>query len=342
MKKIIFTLTFVLISVLIYGQSVTMTINGAYADSSGNARNSKKLQGKDSTALLSYTKALITRIPALPSSVQGDLLYASGTNTWAKLAKNTTASRYLSNSGPSNNPVWAPIDLNSGVSGTLNYSNGGTNATSQTNAKANLNYWGYNEGTIAQYYLPSAKVYLGNVNTSDPGLDIFLDANEGGSLVTFNNLNDSPDYTSTVLNLALQNTHTSLNNAYIRFINSIGNYDGSITKTESGISLNTTSDSTLKTNIRVTKYSIKDLMKLRPVDFAWKSDVNKKRMTGFLAQEVYDIYPDAVLKPLNNKDKWQMSREALVPLLVKSIQDQQAEISDLTKRIEKLEKLIKK
>ena len=74
MKKIIFTLTFILSSVLIFGQSVTMTINGAYADSSGNARNSKKLQGKDSTALLAYTKALVSSL-GMPTCVQGDLLY---------------------------------------------------------------------------------------------------------------------------------------------------------------------------------------------------------------------------------------------------------------------------
>jgi hypothetical protein len=81
-------------------------------------------------------------------------------------------------------------------------------------------------------------------------------------------------------------------------------------------------------------------MKLKPVDFNWKND-KSKTTTGFLAQDVYKVYPDAASKPQNATEKWQMSREALVPLLVKSIQDQQAEITDLTKRIEKLEKLIK-
>lgn len=57
---------------------------------------------------------------------QGDLLYASGANTLARLAKSTTATRYLSNTGTNNNPAWAQIDLTNGVTGTLPYGNGGT------------------------------------------------------------------------------------------------------------------------------------------------------------------------------------------------------------------------
>lgn len=52
-------------------------------------------------------------------TAQGDLLYASGANTLARLAKNTTATRYLSNTGTSNNPAWAQIDLSNGVTGIL-------------------------------------------------------------------------------------------------------------------------------------------------------------------------------------------------------------------------------
>jgi hypothetical protein len=61
---------------------------------------------------------------------QGDLLYASAANTLARLAKNTTATRYLSNTGTSNDPAWAQIDLTNGVTGILPVANGGTNASS--------------------------------------------------------------------------------------------------------------------------------------------------------------------------------------------------------------------
>lgn len=59
-------------------------------------------------------------------TAQGDLLYASGANTLARLAKSATATRYLSNTGTNNNPAWAQVDLTNGVTGTLPYGNGGT------------------------------------------------------------------------------------------------------------------------------------------------------------------------------------------------------------------------
>jgi len=52
-------------------------------------------------------------------AVQGDLLYGSAPDVLSALGKNITASRYLSNSGASNNPAWAQVDLTNGVTGAL-------------------------------------------------------------------------------------------------------------------------------------------------------------------------------------------------------------------------------
>jgi hypothetical protein len=57
---------------------------------------------------------------------QGDLLYGSAADVLSALTKNSTASRYLSNSGASNNPAWAQVDLTNGVTGILPGANGGT------------------------------------------------------------------------------------------------------------------------------------------------------------------------------------------------------------------------
>jgi hypothetical protein len=62
----------------------------------------------------------------------GDILYASGANTPARLAKDTNSTRSLTNTGSSNIPAWAQVALATGVSGTLPVGNGGTNATSLT------------------------------------------------------------------------------------------------------------------------------------------------------------------------------------------------------------------
>jgi len=60
----------------------------------------------------------------------GDILYASGANTPARLAKSTTSTQYLANTGTSNAPAWNEVALATGVSGTLPVGNGGTNASS--------------------------------------------------------------------------------------------------------------------------------------------------------------------------------------------------------------------
>jgi len=62
----------------------------------------------------------------------GDIIYASGANTPARLAKSTTSTQYLANTGTSNIPAWNEVALATGVSGTLPVGNGGTGATTLT------------------------------------------------------------------------------------------------------------------------------------------------------------------------------------------------------------------
>lgn len=57
---------------------------------------------------------------------QGDLIYATATTTLAKLPKDTNATRYLSNTGSSNNPAWALVNVSNGITGIVPRANGGT------------------------------------------------------------------------------------------------------------------------------------------------------------------------------------------------------------------------
>ena len=59
-------------------------------------------------------------------------MYASAANTPARLAKSTTSTQYLANTGTSNVPAWNEVALATGVSGTLPVGNGGTGAATLT------------------------------------------------------------------------------------------------------------------------------------------------------------------------------------------------------------------
>jgi hypothetical protein len=67
-------------------------------------------------------------------AVQGDILYASSADNFARLPKNTTATRYLANTGTNNDPAWSQINLANGVTSTLPLGNGGTGQTTAQTA----------------------------------------------------------------------------------------------------------------------------------------------------------------------------------------------------------------
>ena len=66
-------------------------------------------------------------VPKILSTVaQGDLLYAVSAGTMDRLAKDTTATRYLANTGASNAPAWNQVNLLNGVTDILYEAHGGT------------------------------------------------------------------------------------------------------------------------------------------------------------------------------------------------------------------------
>jgi len=95
------------------------------------------------------------------------------------------------------------------------------------------------------------------------------------------------------------------------------------------------SDSRLKTNVKTISNALENVCNLRGVSFNRIS--NNSSEIGLIAQEVLEIYPDAVEKPSTDKDFYGLNYGALVAPLIEAIKEQQTIINNLKARIETLE-----
>jgi len=115
---------------------------------------------------------------------------------------------------------------------------------------------------------------------------------------------------------------------------------GNISTDGTNLFFNNFSDKRLKENIQPTHFGLSDLLKIQVADYNYKSDTSKKRTTGFLAQDLYKVYPNAV-SPGGDDEKtnpWSVDYSKLTPLLVKAIQDQQVMIQQQQTQIEAMQK----
>ena len=118
-------------------------------------------------------------------------------------------------------------------------------------------------------------------------------------------------------------------------------YVGGISCTSSATAFGTSSDARLKKNITDAPSAISKVLTAKVVSHDWINDGHHVEY-GFVAQDLQDIIPQAVIEGTNKEDgsmdmPWGVDYSKIVPLLVKSIQEQQALILALTTRISALE-----
>ena len=119
------------------------------------------------------------------------------------------------------------------------------------------------------------------------------------------------------------------------FTDSGGTYRGRITINNAACSFTSASDYRLKENIEPLPNGLDRLNQLKPVKFKWKE--HDYTSEGFIAHEVQEIYPDAIVGEKDDAVMQSMDYGKITPLLVKAIQEQQTIIDDLKSRIETLE-----
>jgi hypothetical protein len=111
--------------------------------------------------------------------VQGDLVYGSASGVLSALPKDTNATRYLSNTGTSNNPAWAQVSLTSGVTGNLPLAN-----IAQSAANTMLGNWTGSTANVAANAMISCPDTGGNHLNYVSGTGITCGTSGGASGIT--------------------------------------------------------------------------------------------------------------------------------------------------------------
>lgn len=99
-----------------------------------------------------------------------------------------------------------------------------------------------------------------------------------------------------------------------------------------------TSDARLKKNIQEVPYGLSTVMEMKPVVYNWKEEANQdQKHIGFLAQDLLNQTPEVVFQD-ESIDQYGVKYAELIPVLVKAIQEQQAQIEAQALEIRKLQK----
>ncbi len=216
-----------------------------------------------------------------------------------------------------------------------NTSNGGIGSTrlmikGQGATSSTKNIHALNSSSSSIAYLDDAgnwtnlgKTTIGSVTLGTHRLTVLEDAADYSS----NFLIDCNDfYRFGIVNQAGADTPSA--GKWIQFNDGDGGDVGTVSLVTGTLTLTTTSDQRLKQDIVDTGLSLRNLMDIKVRDFSYIREPNV-RVHGFVAQELYNAYPDAVIIPSNPDEYWKVSYSQLTPLIVKSIQDLDLKITDL-------------
>ena len=133
----------------------------------------------------------------------------------------------------------------------------------------------------------------------------------------------------TLYGMNLKTTYSSGGLA-ISFNNSSGSQVGNINTTFSATAYNTSSDYRLKTDLK--DFNGIDLInKIKTYDFKWKSE--NSRSYGVIAHELQEVIDYVVHGKKDSVTMQGVDYSKLVPIMVKAIQEQQAQIQELKNKL---------
>jgi len=109
------------------------------------------------------------------------------------------------------------------------------------------------------------------------------------------------------------------------------NYHGGDVKV--GSTVIGSSDRRQKQSIADLELGLEEVLRLRPVSFEWRNDPGLRRL-GLVAQEVRGVVDEVVFE--DEEGMLGLSYDSLLPVLIRALQEQQAEIDALRTEVEKL------
>ena len=146
---------------------------------------------------------------------------------------------------------------------------------------------------------------------------------------------------ATAYDASIQFTDAVAYNAWFGLYNTkayVMNVNNGVQLSSGGTSWSSVSDSRLKTVTGRYTNAVADLTQIDPVKFTWNNDESNTPQVGVIAQSVQNVVPEAMdITEQDGTDYLSVRYTELIPLMIASIQEQQATITALTARIATLE-----
>ena len=178
-------------------------------------------------------------------------------------------------------------------------------------------------------------------------LHVRRDGNDGNPAVGFENFNTTDTGDTSILQLTTGVATTGTAAYFVNFLAASGGAQvGKIRLNNNAVAYDTTSDERRKTFLGPTQYGLDTIRAISIQDYHWNNDAGQMLRTGVSAQDLHEVYPEAV--SVGGDDPmlhpWSVDYSKLTPPIIAAVQELDANIAsqsvaleDLSFRIEDLE-----
>jgi hypothetical protein len=337
-----------------FGSVAMGTINSATGDYSISIGTNTRASGLISTAMGSNSNAIgdysttmghFTAASGIYSVAMGYYTTASGFNSTAMgfvttaSGSSSTSLGFLTKAKSGNSLVIGQFNDTTAVNSLFEIGNGASDAT-RNNALTVLNNGNTGIGTIS----PGTRLHVMNGSSGYaggyfPGITLegsgntyfdFLAPAGNESGVLFGKPTDAAAGGIVYNNAGNPNSLDFRTNGNVTRMLIYGNGNAWLQGT-----LTQASDARLKKNIALLQDPLQKIIQLHGYNYHWKNENADSRLqTGVLAQEVQKLFPELVTA--NKEGILAVNYSGLIPVMIESIKEQQKQIDELKKLVEKI------